>query len=61
MTELEQYKAMLTRAGIAFEVQPLGTPNASRWVIKVERGYYGFFCEHGFDEQGQLQEVGSYE
>jgi hypothetical protein len=59
MTELEQYLAMLHRAGIKLEARaPEDKPGT---VVKVYGGYYGFFCEHEFDLSGKLVRVESFE
>lgn len=58
MTELQQYLAMLKRAGIAYG---LGTDAEGHSIVMIAEGYSGFYFEHEFDADGQLVKVGAYE
>lgn len=58
MTDYEQFVAMLTRAGIAYEAASYENDSIS---VIVEGGYSGFCTCLVFAADGSLKTVGAYE
>lgn len=65
MSDLEQYKNMLDKAGVIYR-ESAGFEKTTRVVVEAlvgphNEGYQEFFCVHTFDSNGNLILVGCWE
>ena len=61
MTDKEALEKMLTEAGIEYTWERAGLSTGLAGILRVERGYSGFFTYFEFNNLGALTDMGAEE